>query len=145
MVLCMEISDCPYAVGTPDHNEWVTNVYIPTVNDQRMAEDGAKVGAESQGRKLIHGHSHNPDGTPKEPVFIYGGSTWTVPSFSFARLEEGDLDVGLYGRVGLSWSDHWSDPLGDIKREISWWRADDLPEVSGAGYTRGGQNPEANQ
>lgn len=145
MVLHMEISDCPFAVGTPEHSEWIAYVYIPAVNHQRMAEDGAKVGAESQGRKVIHGHSHNPDGTPKESVFTYGGSTWTIPPFSFARLEEGDLDVGLYGdfsgRVGLSWSDHRSDPLGDIQSMFF----DDLPEVSGARYTRGGQNPEANQ
>lgn len=51
----MKLSDSPFAVGTPEHSEWVKFTYIPTVDRERAAEDRRRYGAESIGVNLIHG------------------------------------------------------------------------------------------
>lgn len=51
----MEITDAPYAAGTPEHGEWVRNVFIPTVSHERGIEDRQSAGAESIGGELIIG------------------------------------------------------------------------------------------
>lgn len=51
----MQITDAPYAAGTPEHNEWVREVFIP--HQLNTETHGAhQVGsAESQGFGLIRG------------------------------------------------------------------------------------------
>jgi hypothetical protein len=51
----MEITDSPYAASTPEHGEWVRNVYIPTVEQQRAEVDRRERGAPSIGGILILG------------------------------------------------------------------------------------------
>lgn len=57
----MEITDAPYAAGTPEHNEWVRNVLIPHQQNQVQLADMVagrenRLGsAESQGRAVIQG------------------------------------------------------------------------------------------
>ena len=51
----MKITDCPHAAGTPEHGEWVRNVYIPTVESERAVIDRREHGAPSIGGTLIRG------------------------------------------------------------------------------------------
>lgn len=51
----MKITDAPFAAGTPEHSAWVRDVFIPTVNRVRSAEDAEKYGAASIGGKLVIG------------------------------------------------------------------------------------------
>ena len=51
----MEITDCPHAAGTPEHGEWVRNVFIPTVESERAVIDRRRHGAPSIGGALIRG------------------------------------------------------------------------------------------
>lgn len=57
----MQITDAPYAAGTPEHNEWVRDVLIPYQQNQVQLADMVagrenRLGsAESQGRAVIQG------------------------------------------------------------------------------------------
>ena len=51
----MDITDCPHRAGTPEHSEWVRNVYIPGVEDERALNDSREHGAASIGGVLIRG------------------------------------------------------------------------------------------
>lgn len=57
----MEITDAPYAAGTPEHNEWVRNVLIPhqqirvQLADMVAGRENRLGSAESQGRTVIQG------------------------------------------------------------------------------------------
>jgi hypothetical protein len=51
----MEITDCPHAAGTAEHGDWVRNVYIPAVEEQRAEVDRRERGAPSIGGILIRG------------------------------------------------------------------------------------------
>jgi hypothetical protein len=53
----MKITDSPHRPGTPEHDQWVRRVFIPTVAPERMITDGAKYGAESLGVKRINGYN----------------------------------------------------------------------------------------
>lgn len=49
----MKLSESPYAVGTPEHGEWVRRVFIPAVRDERFETDAAVAGAQSIGRQRV--------------------------------------------------------------------------------------------
>ena len=57
----MEITDCPHAVGTPEHGEWIRNVYIPAVEHERAEIDRLQRGAPSIGGILIRGTGRDAD------------------------------------------------------------------------------------
>jgi hypothetical protein len=59
----MQITDCPYAAGTPEHGEWVRNVYIPAVESERAVIDRRKHGAPSIGGALIRGLVPDTEGS----------------------------------------------------------------------------------
>jgi hypothetical protein len=93
----VKLSDSPYAVGTPEHGDWVRHTFIPTVSAERTAHDRALYGAEAQGRKIVHGFwlDFNCDGfrqaignlskTLDEMVPLLAGL-----SFAFERITEPD-------------------------------------------------------
>lgn len=124
----MELSDNPHAVGTSEHSDWVKFTFIPWQYRDRPEGDGARVGAESQGRRLLLGDTHNLDGTAKEPTFT--------------RLQIGALDLTDQIK-SLTWSaDQATNNYKFLYEEFTgfsaeWYMIDDLPEVSGASYTRG--------
>jgi hypothetical protein len=82
----MNLSDCPHAVGTSEHSEWVRNVYIPTVAPERFSVDRERAGAESIGAKLDLGLPVSCAMTPPAPthlqtqiraMMVYGpGTMW---------------------------------------------------------------------
>jgi hypothetical protein len=49
----VNVSDAPFPVGTPEHNEWIRKVYIPTVSHDRSRTDRSVAGAESIGGRLV--------------------------------------------------------------------------------------------
>lgn len=51
----MKITDSPYAAGTPEHGDWVRNVFIPTVEYDRTAKDRRLRGAASIGAAMLTG------------------------------------------------------------------------------------------
>lgn len=53
----VKLSDCPYAVGTPEHSAWVQTVYVPDrrADPEFMAQERQRAGAESIGREAITG------------------------------------------------------------------------------------------
>jgi hypothetical protein len=51
----MKITDSPHRAGTPEHGEWVRNVYIPAVEDERARRDSREHGAASIGGVLLRG------------------------------------------------------------------------------------------
>ena len=51
----MNITDSPHRAGTPEHGEWVRNVYIPAVEDERARGDSREHGAASIGGVLLRG------------------------------------------------------------------------------------------
>jgi hypothetical protein len=60
----VKITDSPYAAGTPEHSQWVREVYIPTmealVGMKRWAGAEPELGsAASQGRRLIQGRQQD--------------------------------------------------------------------------------------
>jgi hypothetical protein len=57
----MDITDCPHRAGTREHSEWVRNVYIPAVEDERALTDSREHGAASIGRVLIRGGLRDAD------------------------------------------------------------------------------------
>ena len=57
----MDITDCPHRAGTPEHSEWVRNVYIPAVEDARALTDSREHGAASIGGVLIRGVLRDAD------------------------------------------------------------------------------------
>jgi hypothetical protein len=61
----MEITDSPYAAGTPEHGEWVRNVYIPAVESERAVVDRRERGAPSIGGTLIRGSLVDTEETPE--------------------------------------------------------------------------------
>ena len=51
----LEITDCPHRAGTPEHDEWVRTVFIPTVRAERTRRDRARFGAASIGGRATDG------------------------------------------------------------------------------------------
>ena len=51
----LEITDCPYRAGTPEHGEWVRTVFIPTVRAERTRLDRARFGAAAIGGRATDG------------------------------------------------------------------------------------------
>lgn len=77
----MELSDSPYAAGTPEYSDWVKKVYIPAVSSERTKSDRAAYGAESIGGRYIDGMTHKPDGTLRDDVSDWVGrimGTWSM-------------------------------------------------------------------
>ena len=62
----MDITDCPHRAGTPEHSEWVRNVYIPAVEDERALTDSRVHGAASIGGVLIRGVLRDADDSTDE-------------------------------------------------------------------------------
>lgn len=48
----IDITDAPFAAGTPEHDHWVRTVFIPGVGRGRWEADRAKYGAQSIGANL---------------------------------------------------------------------------------------------
>lgn len=62
----MKLSDAPHPVGTPEHGEWVRNVFIPSVRGDRYTTDRRHAGAESIGAQLVCGGWRvDPNATPR--------------------------------------------------------------------------------
>lgn len=49
----MEITDSPHKPGTPEHNKWVTTVFIPSEYSVRLPGDRLRAGAPTIGKQLV--------------------------------------------------------------------------------------------
>lgn len=74
----MLITDSPHAAGTPEHNEWVRKVFIPTVSHERVAIDRAKYGAEAIGGKFVNGQFEQVFASVSAGVVSLGGAFRTL-------------------------------------------------------------------
>lgn len=99
----VELSDCPHAVGTPEHSNWVKNTFIPAVSSERTRGDRAAYGAESIGGRYIDGLTHKPDGTPRDDVQPWVAraiGSWVDPNPD----PEPFTQILMPRQRGMSWS-----------------------------------------